>query len=70
MIKPAQLTALVLLLAIVDSFAQDSLTIYRNSAEVSLRYEHYPDGAERSYLHLQYGATRTKTACLTGMRER
>ena len=26
-----------------------------NSLELSVRYEHYPNGAERSYTHVQYG---------------
>lgn len=53
--KPAQLAAILLLFAVAEAYAQDSAKTYRNSAEVSIRYEHYPQGAERSYLHFQYG---------------
>jgi YaiO family outer membrane protein len=40
---------------ILRCYAQDSVNTYLNSLESSLRYEHYPDGAERTYTHLQYG---------------
>lgn len=53
--KPNLVAAILLLFAIVECTAQDSLNIYKNSLEVSLRYEHYPKGPERTYHHFQYG---------------
>lgn len=53
--KLSQLTVILLLLAFARCAAQDSANTYQNSLEVNLRYEYYPKGAERSYLHFQYG---------------
>jgi YaiO family outer membrane protein len=53
--KRSQLAAILLLFAFAECEAQDSTHTFLNSLEVSLRHEHYPKGAERSYLHFQYG---------------
>ena len=53
--KPFFLLAILLIIAAPHCVAQDSLKTGLNSLEVSARYEHYPQGAERSYLHVQYG---------------
>lgn len=53
--KPSQVAAVLMLFAIVECAAQETEKNDLNSLEVSLRHEHYPKGAERSYLHFQYG---------------
>lgn len=55
MMKPCRVAAILIIFAIAECPAQDSVKTGLNSLEVSLRYEHYPKGAERSFLHLQYG---------------
>jgi YaiO family outer membrane protein len=55
MINPGLIAGTVMLFAIADCTAQDSARHEPNSAEVSLRYEHYPKSTERTYLHFQYG---------------
>jgi YaiO family outer membrane protein len=53
--KPWQGAAIILLFTFAQGAAQDISKSPLNSLEVNLRYEHYPQGAERSYLHFQYG---------------
>lgn len=45
----------LIICGILQCAAQDSINTYLNSLEASLRYEHYPEGAQRTYMHLQYG---------------
>lgn len=54
--KPGLLGVLITF-GIFQCHAQDDSKTYRNSLETSVRYEHYPQGAERSYLNFQYGRT-------------
>jgi YaiO family outer membrane protein len=53
--KPLWVAAILVIIAAADLCAQDSVKTDLNSLEVSLRYEHYPEGADRTYHHLQYG---------------
>lgn len=55
MMKPFRVAAILIIFAVAECPAQDSVKTDLNSLEISLRYEHYPQGAERTYLHLQYG---------------
>ena len=55
MYQPLWVAAILIIIASADSFAQDSVKTYMNSLEVSVRYEHYPTGPERTYTHFQYG---------------
>lgn len=52
--KPWQGAAIILLFTFAQCAAQDTSKPPLNSLEVNLRYEHYAQGAERSYLHFQY----------------
>lgn len=54
--KPGLIGAMIMC-GVLQCYAQDSINTYLNSLEVSVRYEHYPDGAERTYTHFQYGRT-------------
>lgn len=53
--KPFLVTAILIIIAVAECAAQDSVNRDLNSLEVSFRHEHYPEGAERTFLHLQYG---------------
>lgn len=53
--KPFLVTAILIIIAVVECAAQDSVKSDLNSVELSFRHEHYPQGVERSFLHLQYG---------------
>lgn len=53
--KPFVVSAILIIIAVAECAAQDSLKSELNSLEVSIRYEHYPQSSERSFLHLQYG---------------
>lgn len=52
---PLFLLAILLIIGARYCAAQDSVKTDLNSLELSVRYEHYPKGAGRSYLHFQYG---------------
>jgi YaiO family outer membrane protein len=53
--RKSGLIGALMICGILRCYAQDSTNTYLHSLEGSLRYEHYPDGAERTYTHLQYG---------------
>lgn len=53
--KPLSVTAILLIIAVAECRAQDSVKQDLNSLEVNVRYEHYALSAERTFLHLQYG---------------
>lgn len=53
--KRPLLIAILVIFAARECAAQDSTESRPNSLEFSMRYEHYPQGADRTYTHLQYG---------------
>lgn len=53
--KPFLVTAILIIIAVAECASQDSVKVGLNSVEVSVRHEHYPEGAERNFLHFQYG---------------
>lgn len=55
MLKPFYVAAIIVIIAVGECVGQDSLKRNLNSLEASIRYEHYPKGAERTFFHLQYG---------------
>lgn len=60
MSKPAWV-AVFMVFGILQCCAQDTVKTYNNSLETSFRYEHYPEGAERTFLHFQYGRKAGRT---------
>lgn len=53
--KPCWVAVLLCTVAATVCFGQDSVDRHRNSLEVSLRHEHYPQGNDRTYAYVQYG---------------
>lgn len=54
MMRP-QLLCVLMLSCFFQSYSQEDSKAYLNSLETNFRFEHYPEGAERTYTHFQYG---------------
>lgn len=55
MLKPLGVAAIIVIIASATGFAQETAKSLRHSLEANVRFEHYPYGADRTYLFVQYG---------------